>query len=139
MKICKVVRVVTYNFDEMEPKKRYRRVKRGWHPGKIHQASLKNSFGGQFSQYIKVDFEIIREKEYSNVLVPGFYNYNKSWKPDQRFLDLGKAAGLRGDYGNDINAVLRDLKGKELSVYVVHRYKNGWRREQVKDFRSLPG
>jgi hypothetical protein len=134
----KVVKVMTYNFDEKEPKKRYQRVKRGWHAGKVYQASLKNSFRAQSGQYLKVDFEIIQEKEYRNVLVPGFFNYNKGWKPDQRFLDLGKAAGLRGDYGNDIKAVFRDLIDKKLLVFVVHRYKSGRRRERVEDFRPLP-
>ena len=85
------------------------------------------------------DFEIIREKEYRDILVPGFFNYNKNGRPDPRFLHMGKAAGLREDYGSDVNPVLRDLMGKELMVYVVHRCKNGRRRDRAEDFKPLSG
>lgn len=40
-----------------------------------------------------------------------------------RILILEEAAGLMGDYGDEINPVLRELIGKELMVYVVHKYK----------------
>ena len=125
-----------YNFTQ-EPSKRYGRVKGGWHPARIHETGLNNTRSGLSRQYIKVDFEIIQEREYKNILVPGFFNYNKNWKPDPRFLEMGKAAGLKGDYGDDIDQVLRDLLGRELKVYVVHRYKNGQRRERAEDFRPL--
>jgi hypothetical protein len=128
-----------YTFEEQKPHKRYRKVKRGWHIGKIYQASLNNTRSGQLRQYIKVDFEIMREKECKDSLVPGFFNYNKNRNPDPRFLEMGKAAGLRGDYGNDINPVFRDLIGKELMIYIVHRYKRKQRRDRVEDFRPLTG
>ena len=125
-----------YNFTQ-EPSKRYGRVKRGWHPAKIHETGLNNAWSGLSRQYIKVNFEIIREKESKDILVPGFFNCNENGKPDPRFLHMGKAAGLRDDYGNDVNLVLRDLIGRELLVYVVHRYKKGRRRDRAEDFRPL--
>lgn len=128
----------TYNFQIQEPSKRYGRLKRGWHAARIHQASLKSTRSGALRQYINAEFEIIREKQYRDILVPGFFNYNKNGKPDPRFLDMGKAAGLRENYAN-VYSVLRDLIGKELSIYVVHRYKKGQRRERAEDFRPLAG
>ena len=88
-------------------------------------------------QYIKLDFVIILEREFTNILVPGFFNYNKNGRPDPRFLDMGKAAGLKENYGNDVNLVLQDLISKELMVYLVHPYKKGKRRDRAEDFRSL--
>lgn len=38
---------------------------------------------------------------------------------------MGRAAGLKENYGNDMNRVLQDLISKELIVYVVHPYKKG--------------
>ena len=127
-----------FNFEDKESQKRYGRIKRGWHTGRIHNLGRKNRRSKVPRQYIKVDFEIIQESEYKNILVPGFFNYNKNWKPDPRFLEMGKAAGLKGNYGEDIDQVLRDLLGKELKIYVVHRFKNGQRRERAEDFRPLP-
>ena len=127
-----------FNFEDKKSHKRYGRIKRGWHTGRIHQSGRKNRRSKVPRQYIKVDYEIIQERECKNVLVPGFFNYNKNWKPDPRFLEMGKAAGLKGDYGEDIDQVLRDLLGNELKIFVVHRYKNGQRRERVEDFRPLP-
>lgn len=69
------------------------------------------------------DFEIIHEQEHKDILVPGFFNYNKNRTPDHRILILEETAGLMGDYGDEINPVLRELIGKELMVYVVHKYK----------------
>jgi hypothetical protein len=111
----------------------------GWHAGRIYQGSLRNTNSGAFRQYIHVEFEIIGDKRYRDILVPGFFNYNKNGKPDPRFLDMGRAAGLKEDYGSDLHRVLRDLIGKELQVYVVHRYRRGQRRERAEDFRPLSG
>ena len=124
-----------YNFGEEKCSKRYGRVKRGWRKGRIHQASRENNRSG--NQYIKVDFEMIQEREYRNILVPGFFNYNRNGKADPNFLDIGKAAGLRDNYEGDLNSVLHDLIGKELRVHVVHRYKGGRRRERADDFKAL--
>ena len=124
-----------FNFGEQKRNKRYGRVKRGWHIARIHQASRENSRSG--NQYIKVDFEMIQERECRYILVPGFFNYNRKGKVDPRFLDLGKAAGLRENYGDDLNSVLHDLIGMELRVHVVHRYKGGRRRERADDFEAL--
>ena len=128
-----------YDFQQEAPRKRYGRVKRGWHHARIHQAELRNAWNaiGDQRQYIKVDFEIINEREYSDMLVPGFFNHNNT-KADPRFLNLGYAARLQDDYGDNINAVLRDLWGKELMVFVVHRYKKGQRRDRVEDFQPFP-
>jgi hypothetical protein len=41
---------------------------------------------------------------------------------------MGKVAGLVKNYGNDVHSVFRDLIGKELMIYVVHRFKNGYGR-----------
>jgi len=126
-----------YNFTQ-ELTKRYGRVKRGWHSAKIHETGLNNNTrSGLSRQYIRVDFEIIHETESKDILVPGFFNCNENGKPDPRFLQMGKAAGLRDDYGNDVNLVLRDLIDRELLVYVVHRYKKGRRRDRAEDFRPL--
>ena len=125
-----------YNFQNQEPTKRYGRVKRGWHPARIHEIDLNNAWSGLARQYIKANFEII-QKEFEDILVPGFFNCNENGKPDPRFLQMGKAAGLSEDYGDDLNSVLRDLIGRELMVYVVHRYKKGRRRDRAEDFRSL--
>ena len=127
-----------YNFTQ-EPSKRYGIVKRGWHPAKIHETSLNNAWSDLSRQYIKANFEIINENEFKDILVPGFFNCNENGKPDPRFLQMGKAAGLKDDYGNDLNLVLRTLIGRELMVYVVHRYKKGRRRDRAEDFRPLSG
>ena len=124
-----------FDFQDNKSQKRYGWVKRGWHIARIHQPSLKNSRVG--NQYIKIDFEIIQEEECRDILVPGFFNYNRNGKADPRFLDMGKAAGLRENYGDDLNSVFHDLLGKELKVHVVHRYKGGRRRERVDDFETL--
>jgi hypothetical protein len=127
-----------FNFKEEKPKKGYGRVKRGWHQARIYQAELRNAWNddGEQRQYIKVDFEIIKEEEYCDVLVPGFFGHNKN-RPNRRFLKLGYAAGLQEDYGDDLNAVLRDLWGKEVLVFVLHRYKEGLRRDRVEDYKPL--
>ena len=101
-----------FDFQDNKSQKRYGWVKRGWHIARIHQPSLKNSRVG--NQYIKIDFEIIQEEECRDILVPGFFNYNRNGKADPRFLDMGKAAGLRENYGDDLNSVFHDLLGKEL-------------------------
>ena len=124
-----------FNFQDDKSQKRYGRIKRGWHMGRIHQTSRENNRNG--NQYIRVDFEIIQEREYRNILVPGFFNYNRNGKADPSFLDMGKAAGLRENYGDDLNSVLHDLIGKELRVHVVHRYRGGRRRERADDFEAL--
>lgn len=128
-----------YDFQQEARRKRYGRVKRGWHRAKIYQAELRNTWnvGAEQRQYIKVDFEIIGDEEHRDVLVPGFFGRNKN-EADPRFINLGHAARMQGDYGVNINAVLRDLWGRELMVFVVHRYKKGQRRDRVEDFRILP-
>ena len=80
---------------------------------------------------------MIQDREYRDILVPGFFNYDKNRKTDPRFLDMGKAAGLRENYGDDLNSVLHDLIGLELRVHVVHRYKGGQRRERADNFEAL--
>jgi len=126
-----------FNFKDSKPVRRYGRIKRGWHVARICQLYLKNNRNKWGGQYIKVDFEIIRNREYKNILVPGFFSFREGGKADPQFIEMGKVAGLRKDYGDDINSVLRDLIGKELKIYVVHRYKNGHRRERVKDYKPL--
>jgi hypothetical protein len=126
-----------FNFKDGKPVKRYGRIKRGWHIARIFQSSLNNNRSGWGGQYIKMDFEIIRDIEYRNILVSGFFNCREGGKPDPQFIEMGKAAGLKKDYGNDINSVLRDLIGKELMIFVSHRYKNKRRRERVDDYKSL--
>jgi hypothetical protein len=128
-----------YDFQKERPGKRYGRVKRGWHRAKIYRAELRNAWNaiGDQRQYIKVDFEIMNDEEYRDMLVSGFFSHNKT-RADRRLLNLGHAARLQGDYGDNINAVLRDLWSKELMVFVVHRFKKGQRRGRVEDFRPLP-
>jgi hypothetical protein len=127
-----------YNFHNREPTRRYGRVKRGWHPARIHEIGLNNAWSDLARQYIKANFEMT-EKQFEHILVPGFFNCNEKGTPDPRFIQMGKAAGLSEDYGDDLNAVLRDLIGRELMVYVVHRYKGGRRRERAEDFKPLSG
>ena len=111
-----------YNFTKELPRKRYGRVKRGWHSGRIYQLSVKNHNASTSRQYIKEDIEIL-EEEFKDIIVPAFFNYKKIGKADYKFICMGKAAGLSGDYGNDLNAVFNELLGKELLVFVVHKYK----------------
>ena len=125
-----------FNFKETVSPKRYRRIKKGWHPARVYAADLKNNRNNKLRQYIRIDFEIIHEKEYKSVLVPGFFSYRKSGKLDLKFLEMGKAAGLVRNYGNDVQSVFRDLIGKELMIYVVHRFKNKYRRERAVDFKA---
>ena len=124
-----------FNFQDNKPQKRYGRITRGLHTASIHQASRQNSKSGH--QYIRVDFEIINERECKDILVPGFFYYDENGKADPRFLALGKAAGLTRDYGKDLKSVLRDLIGRELCIFVNHRYKNGRRRERAEDFKPV--
>jgi hypothetical protein len=123
-------------FGENRDRKRYGRVNRGWHPAKIYQAVLKNNRGNNPRQYISVDFEIIHERQNKDKLVRSFFNYNRNGKPDVRFLDLGEAAGLKGAY-ETIHETFSDLIGKELMVFVVHRYRNKKRFDRAEDFRPL--
>jgi hypothetical protein len=53
-------------------------------------------------------------------------------------LDLGEAAGLKGVY-ETIHETFSDLIGRELMVYVVHRYRNKKRFDRAEDFRPLFG
>jgi len=127
-----------YNFKEKRSSKRYRHLKRGWYKGKTFQAKIKSPKSGELRQYINVDFEIIDDEKNKDTLVPSFFSYNKNGGPDPKFMDMGEAAGLTEDYGNDLNRVLRDLIDRELMIYVVHRYKKGRRRERVIDFKPIP-
>lgn len=127
---------MAYNFNGLKLDKRYGRIKRGWHNGRIHQAGTKNKRKGN-GRYIEVIFEIIGESQCNDIVVPAFFPYYESGKADQRFLNMGMAAGLTGDYGNDLNSVLRDLVKRELKIFVVHRYKKDQRFERVIDFRAL--
>jgi hypothetical protein len=126
-----------FNFDEKSLEKRYGRVKRGWHHGRIFQGIRGSSRRGTAGQYIKVDIEIIGEKQFKDILVPAFFFYNEGRKADQNFLSMGAAAGLRRNYGDDLNKVLQDIIGKELKILVVHRYKGGQRRDRAVDFKPL--
>jgi hypothetical protein len=123
-----------FNFDEKSLEKRYGRVKRGWHHGRIFQG---NSRRGMAGQYIKVDIEIIGEKQFKDILVPAFFPYNEGRKADRNFLIMGAAAGLNRNYGDDLNKVLQDLIGKELKILVVHRYKGGQRRDRAVDYKPV--
>ena len=127
-----------FKFGENRNKKRYGRVKRGWHPARVYVAVLKNDRKNSARQYIGVDFEIIHEPKNKDKLVKAFFNYNRNRKPDPRFLDLGEAAGLKGVY-ETVHQIFSDLIGKELMVYVVHRYKNKKRFDRAEDFKPLFG
>ncbi len=127
-----------YNFDDNGSQKHYGRVVRGWHKARAHSAELRTSRSRKGErQYIKVDFELL-EKRYSDILVPGFFNHYPSGKADRTFLDLGRASGLKGDYGENVNQVLKDLVGRDVEVFVVHRYKDGRRLEKAVEFRPFP-
>jgi hypothetical protein len=125
-----------FTFGENKDRKRFGRVTRGWHPAKIHQAVLKNDRRNNPRQYIMVDFEIIHERQNKDKLVKSFFNYNRNGKPDVRFLDLGEAAGLKGVY-ETIHEAFSDLIGKELMVFVIHRYKNKKRFDRAENFKPL--
>ena len=126
-----------YNFSEQKSEKRYGWVTRGWHKAKVFQMSTKNSRKGKSNQYIQAVFEIMDEDVHENILVPAFFNLFKNGKTDHKFMEMGRAAGLTGDYGSDLNLVLQVLIDRELMIYVVHRYKSGQRRERAVDFKSL--
>jgi|GEM_PF-6190383 len=126
-----------YNFDDNGSQKQYGRVKRGWHRARVHSAKLRTSRSRKGErQYVKVDFELL-EKKCSDILVPGFFNHYPNGKADKSSLELGRAAGLRGDYGRNVNLVLKDLVGRELYIFVVHRYKGGRRLENAVEFRPI--
>jgi hypothetical protein len=87
---------------------------------------------------IKADLEMLDDK-FKDIIVPAFFYYNKKGKPDPKFITMGIAAGLDKDYGKDLQSVFKDLRGRELMAYVVHKYKKGRiRRDQVVDFKPLP-
>jgi len=126
-----------YNFDQELQLMRYDKVAQGWKKGKIHRFHINNSISNLSRQYIKQDFEML-EEGLENILVPAFFYYRKHGNPDPKFIAMGFAAGLKKDYGNDLQAVFSDLRGRELMVYVVHRYKKGRiRRDQIVNFKPL--
>jgi len=126
-----------FNFEQNIPRKRYGKVKGGWHPGKIYQLSLNNYHRNKSGQYIKEDIEIMEEK-FRDIIVPAFFYYNNG-NPERKFIIMGKAAGLNKNYRNDMQSAFNDLLGRELMVYVVHKYKKGRiRRDQIVDFKPLP-
>jgi len=127
-----------YNFSKSGPIKRYGRVTRGWKLAKIYKSLVKNSIFQSSGQYIKTDFEML-EKEFIDILVPAFFSFPKYGKADPKFLSMGEAAGLSKDYGEDLKEVFNDLQGRELMVFVVHKYKKGRiRRDRVVNFKPLP-
>ena len=127
-----------FTFGENRDRKRYGKVTRGWHPATIYKAVLKNDRNNCKRQYIGVDLEIIHERQNKDKLVKAFFSYNRKGKPDPRFLDLGEAAGLTGTY-ESVHQTLSDLIGKELMVYVVHKYRNKKRFDRAEDFKPLFG
>jgi len=128
-----------YNFKQKFPRKRYGKVKQGWHTAKIYQVEIKNVISKNSRQYIKVDFEIISDSKYADIIVPGFFSCKKNRRLDRRFLRMGSAAGLNKEYGPGLQPIFSDLLGKELLVYVVHKYLKGrLRRDRIDDFNPLP-
>ncbi|MBW1866576.1 MAG: hypothetical protein JRC89_14030 [Deltaproteobacteria bacterium] len=118
--------------------KRYGRIKAGWHPVCIYSTSIKNSFKYN-NRYVHIDFELCTE-EYQDLLVPGFYNLKKikdQWLPKQNLVRLAKDAGLTGKYEN-LQKLLKDLRGCYLLVRVAHRFRNRNRRDRVVDTKELP-
>ena len=124
------------DYDRRE--KFYGKVKKGWHKAQIYTAGMKNgtSKKGKPYQYISIDFLIIEE----DVLVPFFTFYNEGQKkPDPVFGKMVVIAGISGDYSNNRGGFFKALAGKELKVYVEHRYKkpNRTRKDIVTDFDYL--
>jgi hypothetical protein len=81
--------------------------------------------------------QINEDHRYRDILVPASFSYDMDWNVDRRFLHMGRVVGLNQDSGGDLNAVLRDLIGKVLMIFVNRRYPNGKRRDRANDFRPL--
>jgi len=133
-----------YDLRDYRPKKWYGKVKQGWYRAKIYAGGLRKrrSKRGNEYQYIKIDFEIIDEESYRDVLVPGFFFYKEGeQKPDPLLGKLCFAISLVGDYRNDSSGFFNDIVGRGLMIKVVHRYKKAGnsriRRERADDFRRL--
>ena len=133
-----------YDLRNYRPRKWYGKVKQGWYRAKIYAGGLRKrrSKRGNEYQYIKIDFEIIAEEKYRNVLVPGFFFYRKGeLKPDPQLGKVCFAVSLVGDYRNDSSSFFNDIIGQELMIKVVHRFKRSGnsriRRERADDFRPL--
>lgn len=129
---------VRYDFSQDLPAKRYGLVQRGWHRAKVYQAEIRTARDERGERkYIKIDFELL-DQENRDKLVAGFFNHTtRSGGLDQKFSFLCRDAGLNSDYGSDIGTVFQELIGREVEVFVVHRYRKGKRWDRVEDFRSL--
>lgn len=114
------------------PEKKQGEVEPGTYLAVIHGAWINTSQAG--NKYIKVDFEIIENGGTpTNKPVPAFFDL----RSDDRLFRLGKKVGLNRDYGDDLEAVLRDLRGKEVIIDVVPKIKNGKTFYNASNFRAV--
>ncbi len=125
-----------YNLDdERAPELTYGYFLKGWHDATIYSASLKNGTNrkGNNYQYIIIDFAI------DNKLAPSFFNHRQvQTRPDPDLWKVLKAVGLTsGNYTGNHGGFFNTLIGKQLQVYVVHKYPKRVRRDRAIDFRSL--
>lgn len=105
-----------YNFSDNYQGPPSGTLSEGWHRAKVVWSGVKDRNDGS-GQYLKVDFEIV-EPGRENILVPAFFSYYPGGGMDKRFWYLGQAAGLKNDYGPDLDSVLADLFGRQVMIDV---------------------
>ena len=105
-----------YDFSGDYPGPPSANVSEGWHLAKVVWGGVKERNDGS-GQYLKVDFEIV-EPGWENVLVPALLNYYPNGGMDKKFWYLCQAAGLKSNYGADLDSVLADLFGRQVMIDV---------------------